>query len=259
MEREDIVDWSRDSAQWVEFLAIAYGSKSQAEAQQNQLCPLYGPLIDNPIRSEPFVIGQIGQSLDGRIATASGQSHYINGASAIIHLHRIRALVDAVVIGVGTAIADDPQLTVRHVKGPQPARVVIDPNGRLPSAARCLRPDGARRIIVQAGIKLWPDGIECLTVPMRGEAIDPQAIISALSAAGFRRILIEGGANTLSRFLSAGLIERVHVMVAPMIIGSGPVGLQLPTIVSLENALRPRVSTFKLPEGDILFDCDFRP
>ena len=65
-----------------------------------------------------MVVGQIGQSLDGRIATATGHSQYINGAAGLAHLHRLRALVDAVVVGVGTAIADDPQLTVRRVAGP---------------------------------------------------------------------------------------------------------------------------------------------
>src|ERR1044071_4782095 len=79
----------------------------------------------------PFVIAQLGQSLDGRIATLSGDSKYINSASALDHLHRLRAQVDAVVVGVGTVVADDPQLTVRRVAGRSPARVVIDPRGRM--------------------------------------------------------------------------------------------------------------------------------
>ena len=86
------------------------------------------------------VVGQIGQSLDGRIATETGHSKYINGPAGLAHLHRLRALVDAVVIGVGTALADDPQLTVRRVAGPQPARIVIDPKGRLGAEARCSHP-----------------------------------------------------------------------------------------------------------------------
>ena len=89
-------------------------------------------------------------------------THYINGESGLIHLHRLRALVDAVVIGVGTAIADDPQLTVRRVEGPNPARVVIDPNGRLPSAARLLAADGTRRLVVNAveASAALPAGVE---------------------------------------------------------------------------------------------------
>ncbi len=89
---------------------------------------LFGPLRQGTV-DDLVVVGQIGQSLDGRIATESGHSKYINGPAGLAHLHRLRALVDAVVVGVGTAIADDPQLTVRRVAGPQPARVVIDPEG----------------------------------------------------------------------------------------------------------------------------------
>ena len=97
---------------------------------------------------------QIGQSLDGRVATETGHSHYINGPAGLAHLHRLRALVDAVVIGVGTALADDPQLTVRRVTGPQPARVVIDAGGRLPAGAKLLANDGVRRLVVTgAGAK----------------------------------------------------------------------------------------------------------
>src|SRR4029078_7909147 len=97
---------------------------------------------------ELMVVGQIRQSLDGRIATESGHSKYINGPAGLTHLHRLRALVDAVVIGVGTAIADDPHLTVQGAAGPQPARVVIDPNGRLDSKAKVFSADGVRRILV---------------------------------------------------------------------------------------------------------------
>lgn len=167
-------------------------------------------------------------------------------------------MVDAVVVGVGTAIADDPQLTVRHVEGPQPARVIIDPNGRLPLNARCLSADGARRIIVQASNQSWPEGIEVLNVPIKDGSLDPREMIAALSVAGFGRVLIEGGPRTLSCFLNAGCIDRLHVMVAPMIIGSGPIGVELPAISSLADAMRPSVSVFKLPEGDVLFDCAFR-
>ena len=94
------------------------------------------------------VVGQCGQSIDARIATPTGHSHYINGEAGLAHLHRLRALVDAVVVGVGTAIKDDPQLTVRRVAGPSPARVVVDPSGRLPPSARVLAADGIRRLVI---------------------------------------------------------------------------------------------------------------
>src|SRR4026207_536088 len=107
---------------------------------------LFGPLRHG--RTDELVaVGQIGQSLDGRGAAETGHSHYINGTEGLAHLHRLRALVDAVVVGVGTALADDPQLTVRRVAGPHPARVVIDPNGRLIPSAKLLADDGTRRVV----------------------------------------------------------------------------------------------------------------
>src|SRR5690606_42113729 len=79
----------------------------------------------------PFVVAQLGQSLDGRVATATGESKWINRDAALDHLHRLRACVDAVVVGIGTVLADDPMLNVRRVPGLHPARVIIDPGGRL--------------------------------------------------------------------------------------------------------------------------------
>ena len=104
---------------------------------------IFGPLRKGAI-DDLVLVGQCGQSIDARVATLTGHSHYINSEAGLAHLHRLRALVDAVLIGVGTAIADDPQLTVRRVEGPNPARIVVDPNGRLPSSARVLAADPDR-------------------------------------------------------------------------------------------------------------------
>jgi diaminohydroxyphosphoribosylaminopyrimidine deaminase / 5-amino-6-(5-phosphoribosylamino)uracil reductase len=214
-----------------------------------------------PIRrgtvDELIVIGQFGQSLDGRVATETGHSHYINGVDGLAHLHRLRAVVDAVVVGIGTAVADNPQLTVRRVAGPSPARVVIDPHGRLPATARLLGADGARRLVVTAeGARhALPDDIERLTLPAKDGAIAPAAILARLAACGFRRILIEGGANTVSRFLVAGCLDRLHVVVAPMILGTGKPSFTLPPIDRVDRALRPPMRTHILGE-EVLFDCD---
>src|SRR4029450_12502720 len=108
---------------------------------------LFGPLRNGTV-DDLVMVGQLGQSLDGRVATATGHSKYINCPAGIEHLHRLRSLVDIVVVGVGTAIADNPQLTVRHVPGPQPARAVIDPNGRLRSDAKLFAEDGSRRLLI---------------------------------------------------------------------------------------------------------------
>ena len=217
---------------------------------------IFGPLRRGQI-DDLVVVGQCGQSIDARIATASGHSHYINGEPGLIHLHRLRALVDAVVIGVGTAITDDPQLTVRRVEGPNPARVVIDPNGRLPSSARLLAADGSRRVVVSAveAPAALPAGVEVVPLPAREGQLAPAAIVAALAARGFRRILIEGGADTVSRFVAAHCLDRLHVLVAPIILGAGRSSLTLPPIERLDEAMRASMRVHNLG-GDVLLDCD---
>jgi riboflavin-specific deaminase-like protein len=204
-----------------------------------------------------FVVAQIGQSLDGRIATASGHSKYINGAAGLAHLHRLRSLVDAIVIGVGTAIADDPQLTVRHVEGPCPARVVIDPRRRLPSRARVLAEDGVRRLIVTAeGNGHTATGTaEIVALPVAGGRIAPAAILAALAERGLRRILIEGGTNTVSAFYAGGCLDRLHFIVAPIILGDGRPGLALPSLQRADQAPRLPVHAHQI-DDELLFDCD---
>jgi diaminohydroxyphosphoribosylaminopyrimidine deaminase/5-amino-6-(5-phosphoribosylamino)uracil reductase len=217
---------------------------------------LFGTLRTGSV-DDLVVVGQLGQSLDGRIATANGHSHYINGLPGRAHLHRLRALVDAVVVGVGTAVADDPQLTVRLVNGPHPARVVLDPRGRLPASARLLAQDGVRRIVVttpQAEHRLCAS-VEIVAIDAPEGRIAPAAILARLATCGLRRVLVEGGADTVSRFLSAGCLDRLHVMVAPIILGGGRPGLTLQPIERVDQALRPQVRAYPLGE-DVLFDCD---
>jgi diaminohydroxyphosphoribosylaminopyrimidine deaminase/5-amino-6-(5-phosphoribosylamino)uracil reductase len=216
------------------------------------LAGLYAPIA----AADDIVIGQLGQSLDGRVATATGKSRWINGPQAIGHLHRLRALVDAVVVGVGTVIADDPQLTVRVVVGRNPARVVIDPRFRMPGTARMLNDGAATVYAVQTEPRARPAGVEPILVPRGGDWIAPADILAALRERGFRRILIEGGAATVSAFLAAHALDRLHLSIAPLVIGSGPIGLNLPPIDELDDALRPRATTYAIG-ADMVFDCVF--
>lgn len=214
--------------------------------------PLRAGMVD-----DLMVVGQIGQSLDGRIATLTGHSHYINGAAGLTHLHKLRALVDIVVVGIGTVLADDPLLTVRRVEGRNPARAVIDPGGRLSNQAHLLVADGARRVVItaQPARTDLPAGVEALTLPADGGRISPVEILAALAECGFRRVLVEGGAETISRFLTAGCLDRLHVVVAPIILGSGRPSFALPEIAKVDQALRPPIKIHRL-ENEILFDCD---
>lgn len=225
--------------------------------------PLSDPLhaLRTSATDRPFVVAQLGQSLDGRIATDTGESKWINKACALRHVHALRANVDAVVVGAGTVTADDPQLNVRLVEGRAPARVIIDASGRLKPEARCLARDGAPVLVVRADpgpAPGLPDHVEVVKVPRVGRDMPPMEIVAALFARGYRRLLIEGGAVTVSGFIAAGAVDRLHVLVAPMIIGSGKTGLALPPLARLDDALRPRTEVHVLADGDVLFDCDLR-
>ena len=221
------------------------------------LLDLYLPLTRGP----DLVIGQLGQSLDGRIATVSGKSRYITGPEDIRRLHRLRALVDAVIVGVVTVALDDPQITVRKVEGENPVRVVLDPNGRLGQDRRVFSDGVAPTIVVRrTGVddpQAAGDGPpEVLTLPASGaEGFEPGGVLEALRARGLRRVLVEGGGVTVSRFLEAGVLDRLHLTVAPMLMGSGRPGITLPPIDTLDQSLRVRCRHVPLGD-DLLFDLD---
>jgi riboflavin-specific deaminase-like protein len=252
MQRADVTD-----EVWSSLLAVAAGRPGSPRrhwsAAERAAFMLYAP-IARGADDGPCLFAQVGQSLDGRIATASGDASDVSGPDGLRHLHRCRALADAVVVGVRTALADDPRLTVRLVPGTSPARVVVDPRGRLPDDARPLADDGARRIVVQACDRPRPAGVEVIRLPAADGWICPGAIAAALAARDLRRVLIEGGGVTIGHFLDAGLLFRLHVAIAPVIIGAGPAGLRTSPIARLADALRPETHVYGL-DSDVIFDC----
>lgn len=217
-------------------------------------------LLPLAAHAPPLVIAQLGQSLDGRIATATGASHYVNGIESRVHLHRLRALADAVLVGATTVEADDPQLTVRHVAGRNPVRVVLDPCGRVPADRQMFQSGDAPtlHLVGARAAERHPAGahVERIVMPLDDDGIAPRAILEILAARGLGRVLIEGGGVTVSRFLEAGVLHRLHLLVSPLLIGSGRPGLSLPPIDTLEQALRPTARSFACGE-DTLFDLVF--
>ncbi len=203
-----------------------------------------------------FTIGQLGQSLDGRIATASGDSHYINGEIARRHLHRLRALVDAVVIGAGTAISDQPQLTVRLADGQDPVRVLLDPSARVPPIGPLFEGGPALIWVIAENTpvpKPLPAHVELLRLATGKYGFPPPEVVKALHQRGLKKLLIEGGSVTVSRFMDANALDRLHLLIAPLLIGSGPTGITLPEIERLADARRPPIRCYTLAD-ELLVD-----
>jgi diaminohydroxyphosphoribosylaminopyrimidine deaminase / 5-amino-6-(5-phosphoribosylamino)uracil reductase len=227
-------------------------------AAARQLIDLYLPLCrDCP---ERFVVAHLGQSLDGRIAAADGSSRWVTGSEDVAHNHRMRALFDAVVVGAGTIDSDDPQLTVRLVPGAHPTRVILDPRRRL-RADHGVFTDGAAPTLVLCGEQLCKgEGrlgqAEMIGIATADGALAPMAVLDLLAARGLRRVFVEGGGITVSRFLAAGCLHRLQITIAPLIMGSGRPSISLPEIGRVSDGLRPTVRKFDLGR-DVLFECRF--
>jgi len=181
---------------------------------------------------------KLATSLDGRIATASGESRWITGPEAREQVHRLRAEHDAVIIGIGTALADDPELTVRleGYAGPQPARVVLDTRQRLPLDGKLVRTAGdvATFVVAVGAVRdaLVKAGVDVLVAPA-GENGRPDLgeVVAALASGGLNNLFVEGGGEVAASFLKAGLVDRIEWFRAPIVLGGdgrpcvGPLGL----------------------------------
>lgn len=170
--------------------------------------------------ARPFVTAKIAQSLDGRIAAADGSSRWITGPQARAHGHGLRARVDAIAVGTGTALADDPRLTARTTEGPVPAQ-------RQPLRAVI----GHRDIPADAAMR-GDDGRF-----LRIAARDPHRALAQLAERGAGHVLLEGGSGLISAFLAADLVDELMVYQAPLVLGDGRSSIGIPTLGTLSRAL----------------------
>jgi len=169
---------------------------------------------------------KLATSLDGRIATGSGESRWITGRAAREQVHRLRAMHAGVLVGVDTVIADDPELTVRLAGyvGVQPARIVMDSRQRIPLASKLVTTSRRRRTIVVSmqvsNNRLTDAGVEVITVAEDDGRVDPNAALETLKAMGnFQAIMIEGGGQVAASFISRGLVDAVEWFRAPIVLG----------------------------------------
>ncbi|MFD1745375.1 RibD family protein [Rhizobium helianthi] len=237
---------------WSQLLGMRGQNFDPRRAASDPAYALYGALAST---DGPMVLAQVGQSLDGRVATPFGDARDISGPDGLAHLHRCRALMDAVIVGVGTVKADNPRLSVREVEGRSPVRVVIDCHGELAGDEGLFHDGGAPVIVVRSDkAPRKPLPADVIQLHRHDHGLCPHEILEALTDRGLHKILVEGGARTIARFLDQGLVDHLHVCIAPLIIGSGPSGISLPPIRMLSEAHRPLTEVFSLG-SDILFDC----
>ncbi len=228
---------------------------------RRDLLELYLPICSATER-KPIILGHLGQSLDGFIATSSGDSCFVTGPQNILHLHRLRALCDAVIVGARTVETDNPRLTTRLVSGNNPLRVVLDPRSRLPASHHIFSDGDAKTLRVigkgaSGSVRTSHLRDNVLEVECDGNALDLKDLVRKLHVRGCWRIFVEGGGVTVSSFLEAGLLDRLHIAVAPLLIGEGRPAVRMAPRLRLKDCLKVHPRIYRTGE-DVLFDCDLR-
>ena len=188
----------------------------------------------------PHVTWKYAASLDGRSAALDGSSRWITGEAARADVHRLRAESDAVLVGVGTVLADDPALTARPDPGHQPLRVVLDAHGRTPAQAQVLD-DAAPTLVVTHGASYGEERTLVLA-PAPDGRVDLVALLTALAERGVVGVLLEGGPTLAGAFVAAGLVDRVVGYVAPVLLGGGAAALQDAGVGTITDAVRLRLT-----------------
>ena len=175
----------------------------------------------------PAVVVKLAQTLDGRIATRTGDSQWISSEPERVMSHALRAACDAVVVGAGTVVSDDPRLTVRAVAGSSPTRVVIDSRLRTSVSSQMYNDDGSTLVLTteqsdeEARTRLQQAGVAVEVLPRAEGRVDLEAALAHLRALGMEVVLVEGGAALVTALLRAGVVDRMIVSIAPILIGTG--------------------------------------
>lgn len=200
-----------------------------------------------------FYIGQIGQSLDGKIALLNGNSHYINDKNSISYLHSLRSICDAVVVGVNTIRKDDPLLTTRAIKGPNPQRIIIDPSLKLTNKYKVFKDGMPNIIFTHSKLNKKFNNTQIYKLPERNFT---NLIYQNINRLGYKLVLVEGGSKTISKFLENKLLDIMQFIIAPTIIGSGINSINIEPITNLKNVIRTKNNIFKFGK-EIIVSLEF--
>jgi len=212
----------------------------------------------------PFVTLKYAQTFDGRIASATGHSTWISSDASLTFAHKLRSYHDAVMVGIGTVLADDPDLTLRLAKGKNPVRVVVDPHLKIPADARILRNQGDSRTIVISGTRYNKDklshlrdmGIETMTIPEHGEnRIHLKSCLTRLGERGISSILVEGGSRIITSFMKERLVDKLIAITAPKIMGQGVEAVGNLDILRVDNSIRLDIVKISRKGVDIIIEA----
>jgi len=214
----------------------------------------------------PWVVLKLAQSLDGTIATSSGDARWISGESARRLVHRWRSWVDAVMVGAGTVASDDPQLTVRQVRGRDPRVIVVDGQLRAPRSAQVFQRPGTvvatlgssaaqlQAAYADLGVEIWP-------FRSRAERIDMRQLLMQAGTCGITSVMVEGGAGLAANALADQVVDEVMIFVAPLLLGEGVASIGQLGIKRVDHGIRlDRVRTRRVGEdvlltGEVRYPC----
>ena len=207
---------------------------------QRECCEIIIPLL---LKKNNFFIGQIGQSIDGKIALNNGNSHYINEKESILYLHCLRSICDGVLVGVNTILKDDPLLTTRKIIGSSPIRLIIDPSLKLSKKFKIFNDNNKNIIFTNSNKKKKLNNTEIIKFPKKNFT---KNIYNFIKKTSMKTILVEGGPTTLSHFIELKLINYMQFIISPTLIGSGIDSLKLKPITNLNKAIRVNNNISKL-------------
>jgi 3,4-dihydroxy 2-butanone 4-phosphate synthase/GTP cyclohydrolase II len=217
--------------------------------------------------ARPSVTVHYAQTIDGRLATRTGDSQWISGQESLVLAHSLRASHGAVLVGAGTVVADDPRLTARLVEGPSPIRVVVDSTLRLSPQASVVTDGAAPTILATTGRapvdrrrEFTRHAVEVLVLPSTADGrVDLGALLDELGARGVATLLVEGGAGLITAMIRERRVSRLVVSIAPLVLGAGIEAIGDLDILRLRDALSFRRASFTQLGPDVIFDGELEP
>lgn len=213
----------------------------------------------------PRVTIKFAQTLDGKIAAKDGSSKWISGPEALKFSHTLRSSHDAILVGIGTVLKDNPSLTTRRIRGRNPIRIVLDSRLRIPPGSQIIKDKSVQTIIVTSKNistkkkKLVSRlGVECIRLSSIKGNINLKALIPVLYKKGIKSVLVEGGRDVITSFLKSGLVDRLIVIVSPKILGEGKSPIGDLGIKTLDKSVKLRFAGIKKSGKDIIYTAFFK-